>query len=121
MLLANPNRLIAHQVATGIALETVPIARTLYGPGAFDIGAQIVRAANSVVSNIAEACGRGTVAEFRQFLMYARGSAQELQAQLRILAAYDANKQAQIRALRNRTTLAIKLITRLHDNPPPPR
>lgn len=119
MLRANPNRLVAHQVATGIVLEVVPIVRTLRGPGAFDIGAQIVRAATSVVSNIAEACGRGTVAEFRQFLMYARGSAQELQTQLRVVAAYDGNKRAQIRALRNRTILAIKLITRLHDHPPP--
>ena len=119
MLRANPNHLKSYQAATTVVLEVVEIVKQLHGPAASDVAAQFVRAAHSVVSNIAQACGRGTVAEFRQFLMYARGSAQELQTQLVVVAAYEPDKRAQIQSLRNRTMLIIKLITRLHDHPPP--
>ncbi len=45
---------------------------------------QMRRAAVSIGSNIAEGCGRGTNNEFIHFLSIARGSAAEVDTQLRI-------------------------------------
>src|SRR5438105_13540362 len=78
-----------HELAVGISVQAARLSRTLSGPGAAGRADQLVRAALSVSSNIAEACGRGTVTEFRRFLMYARGSAQETLTQLRVAAALD--------------------------------
>ena len=81
----------------------------------------MVRAAVSVTSNIAEACGRGTVGEFRQFLRYGQGSAHELRSQLQTARALDPARGPQIRSMESRLTLVIKLIDRLADHPPPSR
>ena len=75
---------MVHQISTDVSVEVVGAARTFRGPGAYARGEQIVSAALSVTSNIAEACGRNTIQEFRQFLGYAKGSAFEVQTQLRI-------------------------------------
>ena len=80
-----------------------------------------MRAALSVPSNIAEACGRGTVAEFRQFLVYARGSAHETLSQLRIARRLDAEQGPGIRRLENRVVVILKMLGRLIERPPPER
>jgi four helix bundle protein len=120
-LRANAGRLLVHRVASEIAKDCFTLATTFTGPGAHTRGDQLVRAALSICSNIAEACGRGTVPEFRQFLRYARGSAHELRTHVRIAREYDPARVAQCRTLESRTTLVIKLLMRLHDSPPPDR
>src|SRR3989442_9497909 len=96
VLRANAGRLLVHEVASEIARDSAALARTFRGPGAFVRGDQLVRAALSIVANIAEACGRGSVPEFRRFLLYARGSAHELRAQLRVARLLDPNRQGAI-------------------------
>src|SRR5213083_2930581 len=103
VLRANPSRLLVSQVAAGIAKECAELAKTFRGPGAFARADQLVRASLSVVSNIAEACGRGTVPDFRRFLLHARGSAQETLAQLRLVDAVSPGQQRQLRSLQSRT------------------
>ena len=114
-------RLLVHEVACELAADVVRLTRTFRGPGRFERGDQLVRAALSICSNIAEACGRGTVPEFRQFLMYARGSARETATQLRVAAVLDAAQHHKINALEARVILIAKMLGRLHANPPPDR
>lgn len=119
VLRADPSRLLVSDVATTVARDAAALAKTFRGPGAFARGDQLVRATLSIVSNIAEGCGRGTVPEFRRFLLIARGSAQEALAQLRLVDDTNLVQATQLRSLCNRTVLILKLINRLYANPPP--
>src|SRR6266852_365888 len=115
---AHVGRLRVHQLASTVVVEAVTLARSFRGPGAHERGDQLLRAALSVPSNIAEACGRGTLPEFRRFLVYARGSAQELRTQLEVIRRLDRNLESRIRRLESRVALVIKMIGRLYDHPP---
>jgi len=121
VLKAHAAQLRVHEVACELAADVVRLTRTFRGAGRFERGDQLVRAALSICSNIAEACGRGTVPEFRQFLMYARGSARETATQLRIAAVLDTAQHRKINALEARVILIAKMLGRLHANPPPDR
>jgi four helix bundle protein len=117
VLRANPSRLLVSQVAAGLAKECAVLAKTFRGPGAFARGDQLVRASLSVVSNIAEACGR--VPDFRRFLLHARGSAQETLAQLRLVEPTTPAQGRELRSLQSRTVFVLKLLNRLYAHPPP--
>lgn len=110
---------MVHQIASEVVRDVATLAKTFRGPAAPQRGHQMVQAACSVPSNIAEACGRGTVQEFRQLLIYARGSAHELRSQLQIARLLDRKQQQICLQLESRVTLVIKMIGRLHDHPPP--
>ena len=118
-LRANPGRLLVQHVAQGLIPDVVHLARSFRGPGALSRGDQIVRAALSVTSNIAEACGRTTVQKFRQFIGYARGSAQEVRAQLRVARLIDPVRAREVMALEIRAAVIIKMLWRLQLHPPP--
>src|SRR3981081_1950477 len=113
MIKAHAGRLRVHELACTFAADAARLARTFRGPGRFERGDQLVRAALSICSNIAEACGRGHVHEFRQFLMYARGSARETATQLRVAAVLDAAQHRKINALEARVSLIAKMLGRL--------
>ena len=121
MIKAHAGRLRVHELACTFAADAARVARTFRGPGHAERGDQLVRAALSICSNIAEACGRGTVTEFRQFLLYARGSAQEAITHLRVAGALDPVHYRAISALESRVVLISKMIGRLHAHPPPVR
>ena len=120
VLRAYARRLQVHEVAVEVAVQTARLSRELSGPGVAPRSDQLVRAALSISSNIAEACGQGTVPEFRRFLQYARGSAQETLTQLRIAAALDPAHAPSAHAIEGRVALIIKLLGRLIAHPPPP-
>ena len=94
VLRAEPSRLLVFQVAESIANDCTTLAQTFRGPGVFARADQLVRASHSIVANIAEGCGRGSVADFRRFLLI-------------------------VRSMESRTFLVLKLLTRLHAHPPP--
>ena len=118
---AHVGRLLVHQVAIEVAAGVAPLCDRFRGPGAKTRADQLVRAALSVPSNIAEACGRGSLPDFPRFLLYARGSAQEVLSQLEVARRLDPSLRAQIRRLESQTALVVKLIGRFYDNPPPHR
>lgn len=119
VLRAEASRLRVHQLASDAAVDCVSLARTFRGPGSLARGDQLVHAALSISSNIAEACGRGTVPEFRQFLLYARGSSQEVLSQLRIARRLDLTRERSIRRIETRIVLIMKMVGRLCNHPPP--
>jgi four helix bundle protein len=115
---AHVGRLPVHHLASEVAVESIQLADRIERPGAQERADQLVRAALSVPSNIAEACGRGTLPEFRRFLVYARGSAQELRTHLEIVRRMDRAQQTRIRHMESRVALVIKMLGRLSENPP---
>ena len=115
---AHVGRLLVHQLASEVAADSIRLTDRINGPGAAKRADQLVRAAISIPSNIAEACGRGTLVEFRRFLVYARGSAQELRTHLEIARRVDPEQQAQFKRLESRVALVIKMLGRLYENPP---
>src|SRR6266511_1397890 len=121
VLRANPKTLRVMQVAQHLAKGCAALAKGFRGPGAFARGDQLVRASLSISSNIAEGCGRGSVPDFRRFLLHARGSAQETLTQLRLIESQSESQRAIILSLQSRTILVLKMVNRLHRHPPPDR
>lgn len=76
--------LLAWQQARALAGEVYRTTESFPVRERFGLAAQMRRAAISVASNIAEGTGRGTDPELRRFLQIARGSLEELQAQITI-------------------------------------
>ncbi len=82
-------RLKVWQLSTRLVVELYRVTARFPRAEMFGLTAQCRRAAVSVVSNIAEGSGRGTPAEFRRFILVARGSLHELRAQLHIACELD--------------------------------
>src|SRR6266550_3555572 len=121
VLRAHAGRLKVHGIASQVASEVLRMVRTFPATDRFSIGDQLGRAAVSIPANLAEACGRGTIREFRRFLLYARGSAQELLSLLEVARRAGLGGPGRTISLENRAALVMKMIVRLYNNPPPDR
>src|SRR5438445_10625279 len=121
VLRAHDGKLRVHEIAAEVATGAIRQVRTFPSLERFGLGDQLARAAVSVPANIAEACGRGTITEFRRFLLYARGSAQEVLSLLQVARRSGLGRRETIGALENRTALVLKMIVRLYDHPSPDR
>jgi four helix bundle protein len=71
--------LLAYRRAAGLADEVRAMVAAWPSFDLWTVGVQLVRAADSVGANIAEAYGRRTDADRRRFLFIARGSTCELE------------------------------------------
>jgi four helix bundle protein len=79
LCMSNFRDLIAYQRAVALADDLRAVIRTWQSLDQWTLGIQLLRAADSVGANLAEACGRGSYADERRFLLFARGSAYETQ------------------------------------------
>jgi four helix bundle protein len=73
------------EASVELAVRIIALGDRLIARKRFAIADQIIRAAISVPSNIAEGQGRATVRDRRHYLVQARGSLYELETQLEIL------------------------------------
>jgi four helix bundle protein len=121
MLRADASRLVVHAVACEVARDVTLLAKGLDGQLSNAHRDQLLKSCLSVPSNIAEACGQATSRQFCRFIGHARGSAQELLTQLRLVRPGSRTQRIQLETAQNRTTLVVKLLTRLHAHPPPAR
>ena len=71
--------LIAYKRACALADDLRSLIDAWPSIDRWTIGIQLIRSADSVGANIAEAFGRGTYADEQRFLLFARGSANETQ------------------------------------------
>jgi len=118
---AHVGKLKVHTIAADVASDVLRLVRTFPATDRFSIGDQLARAAVSVPANLAEPCGRGTIREFRRFLLYARGSAQETLSLLQVTRRSGLGRRETVVSLASKTALVLKMICRLYDNPPPDR
>lgn len=77
------------QKSRNLVKEVYIITKSFPREEMFGLTSQMKRSAVSIPSNIAEGCGRGTIAQFAQFLDIAHGSSCELETQFNL--AYDLN------------------------------
>jgi len=75
-------KLLVWQKGHRLALDTYGLAPCLLKPEAWPLRDQILRAAISIPSNIAEGAGRGSNPDFSRFLWHSMGSCNELESQL---------------------------------------
>lgn len=79
-------KLYVWETSVELAVRVIALADALAARKRFAIADQIVRAAISVPSNIAEGQGRSTTRDRRHYLVQARGSLYELETQLEIVS-----------------------------------
>jgi four helix bundle protein len=77
--MGNFEDLLAHRLAVELADDLRGALTAWPSIDRWTVGVQMVRAADSVGANIAEAVGRGSLADQQRLLLIARGSVYELQ------------------------------------------
>lgn len=97
----------------GLALRIHQATRTFPREELYGLTSQIRRSSQSIPTNIAEGCGRGSDADFARFLQIAMGSACEIEYQL--LLAHDLGyvEISQFRSLTGEVTEVKKMLTAL--------
>jgi four helix bundle protein len=107
-------QLLAWRVAHQLTDELDQVTRSKSFRGAYALADQLRRASISTMSNVVEGHGRGRRVEFARFLLIARGSGVEVQAQLSLALAGGRVTYAQFSRLRGLADHAVALITKLH-------
>ena len=75
-------KLLVWQKAHKLALKAYALPAYLRAPEAWVLRDQLLGAAISIPSNVAEGAGRGSDSDFRRFLWYSNGSCNEFESDL---------------------------------------
>ena len=79
----------------------------------FALAVQMSKSAVSIPSNIAEGCGRRTIADFKQFIHIAIGSSFELETQIEIALLSGYLNNVQYQQLTNELNIIQRMIVRV--------
>lgn len=90
---------MAFKLALQLVRAIYGVTRTFPRHELYGLTSQLRRAGISIISNIAEGCGRATAGEFRNFVSQARGSLFEVEAQLIVAEAIGYLTEEELRAL----------------------
>lgn len=93
-----------------LATATRTAARSFPQSGFSELRSQMVRAAESVLFNIAEGCGASSQKEFARFLGISSKSTMELECQLELAKAYGLLSAEQWDHLTNEASLVRRMI-----------
>ncbi len=111
-------KLYVWQKAHALALATYGISASLKKPEMWPLRDQLLRAAISIPSNIAEGAGRSSKPDFRRFLFHSLGSCNELEYDLLLAhelkclpAAAHAQLAVQIEEIRRMLTGLVQSLT----------
>lgn len=103
----------AWREARSLATMVYDLSRRFPKEETCGLSSQVRRAAISVVSNIAEGCGRGTSASSISFFFYARGSMYEMETQLMVACDLGYTTESQLNDILRRITMCKKLLNGL--------
>ena len=112
--MAGYEQLLAWRVSNRLAGEVDTLTRGVPFRGHGVLAGQLRRSTVSMVSNIAEGHGRARRGEFAHFLLIARGSGVEAQAQLTLALESRCLRFADYQRCRGQADHAVALITKLH-------
>ena len=113
-------RLKVWQLSTRLVVELYRVTSRFPKQEMFGLTAQCRRAAVSVVSNIAEGSGRGTPAEFRRYMVIARGSLHEVAAQLLLTRELGFLPESELRTLERQIDEVSRMLLALSRPRQPP-
>ena len=111
--MAGYQQLLAWRIASRLARDVDDITRRPGFRGAYGLADQLRRSTVSTASNVAEGHGRSRRGEFAHFLLIARGSGVEVQAQLVLALEERRLAYAEYNRLRSLADHAVALITNL--------
>ena len=106
-------RLRVWQKAHQLAVEAHGLSEYLQAPKGWALREQLLRAAISIPSNIAEGAGRGSDADFKRFLWYSIGSCNELESDLILGAEISLIPRDILARLRTEVSEVRQALTRL--------
>lgn len=109
----NFQKMIVWDKAKKLTVDTYKLVKDLPKEEIYSLSDQMRRAAISVISNIAEGSGRVTSRETRYFLGVARGSVNELHAQLMVCQELEYLPQDQTEPLMELAEEVRKMLTSL--------
>ena len=102
--------LIAWQKSVDLAVRMYRVSENFPKREQFGLAQQMRSASVSVPSNVAEGCGRGTLPDYRRFLLQARGSVYELETQIEIAQRIEFITAAEASGLTSDATDVARLI-----------